>query len=96
MSFPSTDNEHPYWLRKDNFFRRFVIFRPNPPEGYLEAGRANNPEEIQLEGVVFSDGTCVVRWLTPCPSHSVWASFEHFDKVHGHPEYGTIIKWLDE
>lgn len=68
---------------------RFRLYRPTPPE------LANAPDEVQLEGVEFSDGTVVVRWLTEYRSHSVWASFEDFERIHGHPEYGTVVIWLD-
>jgi len=75
--------------------RRFECYRPNPPEGYREQGVANLPEEVQFEGVVFSDGTVCIRWLTQFRSHSVWQSWDDVEKVHGHPEYGTEIRWLD-
>lgn len=76
--------------------RRFIVYRPNPPENYVGKGLANEANEIQFEGVVFTDGTCVVRWRTEFKSHSVWNSFEDLYKVHGHPEYGTEIMFLDE
>lgn len=76
--------------------RRFILYRPNPPENYVKEGYANPPEDIQLEGVVFSDGTVCIRWLTETQSHSIWSCLDDFMKIHGHPEYGTIMKWLDE
>jgi hypothetical protein len=76
--------------------RRFEVLRPEPPEAYLAAGTANAPGEVQFEGVVFSDGTVAVRWLTAFRSHSVWACLEDLAKVHGHPEYGTQWRWLDQ
>lgn len=75
--------------------RRFRGYRPNPPEIYYAQGAANPPDEVQYEGVVFSDGTVVVRWVTQYRSHSVWTSFADFWAIHGHPEYGTKIEWLD-
>ena len=75
--------------------RRFICYRVSPPEGYIEGGYANPPREPQFEGVVFSDGTVVLRWLTEHRSHSVWASFEEMMAVHGHPEYGSRIEWTD-
>jgi hypothetical protein len=36
-----------------------------------------------------------MRWLTAYRSHSVWASYADFYRVHGHPEYGTVIVFLD-
>jgi hypothetical protein len=75
--------------------KRFECYRPDPPEGYRESGVANAPEDVQFEGVLFSDGTCVIRWMTQFRSHSVWASLDDLMSVHGHPEYGTEIRWLD-
>jgi hypothetical protein len=75
--------------------RRFTCYRPAPPEGYLEQGAANPPDEPQFEGVVYSDGTCAVRWLTAYRSHSIWASLQDLLAIHGHPEYGTHITWHD-
>lgn len=75
--------------------RRFIGFRTHPPDQYYVHGAANPPDQPQYEGVVFSDGTVVVRWLTACGSHAIWNDFESFYRIHGHPEYGTIIRWLD-
>lgn len=75
--------------------RRFEGYRPNPPADYIARGIAAPADEPQYEGVVFSDGTVCVRWMTEYQSHSVWSSWEPFFHVHGHPEYGTRIDWLD-
>jgi hypothetical protein len=75
--------------------RRFHCYRPNPPPEYYEQGTAAPPDEVQFEGVVFSDGTVCVRWRTEFRSHSIWSSWDDLEKVHGHPEYGTVIEWLD-
>jgi hypothetical protein len=74
--------------------RTFRLYRRNPPAQHLAGGYANTPEEPQLEGVEFADGTVVVRWLTHLQSHSIWPDFETFDKVHGHPEYDSELAWL--
>ena len=76
--------------------RRFRCYRPMPPEGYAAEGLANGPKDVQFEGVVFSDGTACVRWLTAFGSHSVWNSWEDLERVHGHPEYGTYFEWMDD
>lgn len=54
-------------------------------------------DEPQFEGVVFSDGTCAIRWRTAIPSTSIWRSFADAMVVHGHPEarYGSELVWLD-
>jgi hypothetical protein len=77
------------------FPRGFTGYRPNPPAEYRAQGAANAPDEPQYEGVIFSDGTVCVRWLTEYRSHSVWASWGDFYKIHGHPEYGTEITFAD-
>lgn len=76
--------------------RRFKVYRPNPPEHYREGGFANAPDEVQFEGVEFSDGAVAVRWMTECRSTSIWNTLDDLMTVHGHPEYGTDIHWLDE
>lgn len=75
--------------------RRFRAYRPNAPEHYKAGGYANAPDEPQYEGIVFTDGTVAVRWLTLHRSTSFWDSFDELMAVHGHPEYGTRIDWLD-
>lgn len=75
--------------------RRFVGYRPNPPAEYIEAGTAAPPDEPQYEGVVFTDGSVACRWRTEFRSTSVWSCWDDFLRVHGHPEYGTRIEWLE-
>jgi hypothetical protein len=70
----------------------FRVYRPNPPEHYRERGVANPPEEPQFEGVMFSDGTVAIRWLTEHRSVSFWSSLEELLAVHGHPEYDTVFE----
>lgn len=71
--------------------RTFKGFRPLPPEEYAEKGITNSGDSPDYEGVIFSDGTVVIRWCTEYKSHSVWDNYEDFYQVHGHPEYGTKI-----
>jgi hypothetical protein len=74
--------------------RTFRGFRPAPPEEYGAKGITNGSAKIpDYEGVVFTDGTVCIRWQTQYRSHSVWATYEDFFQVHGHPEYGTVIEW---
>lgn len=75
--------------------RRFQGLRPRPPEEYIDKGITHAGTAPDFEGVVFSDGTVVVRWCTQYKSHSVWTNWDDFYHVHGHPEYGTIIDVLD-
>jgi hypothetical protein len=76
--------------------RRFEVYRPSPPQEYYAQGAANAPGEVQFEGVVFSDGTVCVRWLTEYRSHSLWGCLADLEQIHGHPEYGTKWRWLDD
>src|SRR5215472_2582134 len=55
--------------------RTFTCYRPSPPPEYYKQGAANPPDEPQFEGVIFSDGTVVLRWLTAYRSHSVWTDW---------------------
>lgn len=72
----------------------FVGYRPDAAAlGKHSADTLNTPELPQYQGVIFADGTCVMRWLTVKRSWSVWDSFAEAFAVHGHPEYGTRIVW---
>jgi hypothetical protein len=76
--------------------RRFVGIRPNPPQEYINKGITNGPEKPDYEGVVFSDNSVVVHWLTKdYHSKSYFKAYEDFYDIHGHPEYGTVIEWID-
>jgi hypothetical protein len=81
----------------DHNIRRFTAYRPLVAEkGNHTHTQMNAPEEVQYEGVVFSDGSCALRWRTAVNSTSLWASFEDAMEIHGHPEYGTRIVFHDE
>lgn len=70
----------------------FRVYRRRPPEHYEAGGFANKPDEPQYEGVIFSDGTVAVRWLTDHRSTSLWSSWDELVAVHGHPEYDTVFE----
>lgn len=76
--------------------RRFILYRHRVPDKYVAEGYGNQGDEIQLEGVEFTDGTVCVRWRTELKSHSIWTDFETFNRVHGHPEYDSELVWLDD
>lgn len=73
----------------------FAGYRPSPPAEYVDKKITNSGEQPDYEGVIFSDGTVVLRWLTEFRSHSVWSDWNSFYQVHGHPEYGTKIYFGD-
>jgi hypothetical protein len=76
--------------------KRFVVYRPQPPEHYVREGYALPIDQIQVEGIVTSNGKCIIEWQTAVNSVAIFENFDAFMKIHGHPEYKTIIKWLDE
>lgn len=76
--------------------QRFTAYRRNISERDTHTHYQKNPDDQpQFEGVIWTDGTVTLRWLTACSSHSVWANIEDCLRVHGHPEYGTVIEWHD-
>lgn len=76
--------------------QRFTAYRRNLSERRTHTKLQSNPDDHpQYEGVIWSDGTVTLRWLTACASTSVWSSIEDCLSIHGHPEYGTDIIWHD-
>lgn len=75
---------------------RFTAYRRNiSVRDTHNALQKNADSEPQFEGVIWTDGSVTLRWLTACRSTSVWASVEDMLNIHGHPEYGTEIVWHD-
>lgn len=76
--------------------KRFTAYRRNISARATHNEFQKNPDDVpQFEGVVWTDGTVTLRWLTACRSTSVWASLRDCLTIHGHPEYGTEIEWHD-
>lgn len=76
--------------------KRFTAYRRNlAARGTHNESQMNPEDQPQFEGVIFSDGTVALRWLTACRSTSVWACLQDMLNIHGHPEYGTDIVWHD-
>lgn len=79
--------------------RTFVVYRTQAKalKSEVESHNYNDSDVPQFEGVVFSDGKVVQRWLTASRSVVVWDSFEDLKTVHiyAHPDYGTRIEWSD-
>ena len=67
--------------------RRFALVRRSDPTGVSGIGRV-------AEGVRFSDGTCVLRWLTSATSTAVYGNIDDVVAIHGH-EGATTVEWLD-
>jgi hypothetical protein len=76
--------------------RRFTAYRRNISERGTHTEKQRNADHLpQFEGVIWSDGTVTIRWLTACRSTSIFYSLDEMLDVHGHPEYGTEIVWHD-
>jgi hypothetical protein len=77
-------------------FKTFTVFRTGDLSETHDENQAPISGEVpSFWGVVFPDGTCVLRWAGVIQAHSVWASFDDAMKVHGHfePRYGTRIEF---
>ena len=72
----------------------FRGIRKEAPQEYRDKGITNGPNDPDYEGVIFSDGTVALRWLTKAHSLSFFPTWEMFYAIHGHPEYGTTIEHL--
>ena len=80
----------------DTKIKRFTAFRKNLSERGTHTSEQANPDSMpQYEGVIWSDGTVTLRWLTAAASTSVWKNLQEMLLIHGHPEYGTEIIWHD-
>ncbi|MEY4720059.1 MAG: hypothetical protein RL563_2677 [Pseudomonadota bacterium] len=76
--------------------KRFTAYRRNIGQRDSHNELQKNADHLpQFEGVIWTDGTVTLRWLTACRSTSVWANIEDCLNIHGHPEYGTEIVWHD-
>jgi len=67
--------------------RRFNLVRLEDETGISGTG-------LITEGVEFSDGTCIMRWLTDTSSIAYYASAEDVIAIHGHAGK-TILQWID-
>ncbi len=67
--------------------RRFLLARDVDVSGVSGTG-------VVAQGVVFDDGTAVVRWLGERRSTVVWSSIADVEVIHGHGG-ATRIEWVD-
>lgn len=67
--------------------RRFYLQRDEDETGISGTG-------VVAEGVVFFDGTCVLKWLTDTSSINIYRSYIEMIHLHGHGGK-TQIKWYD-
>jgi hypothetical protein len=76
--------------------KTFTVYRRLDISATHSADQANPPDQPQFEGVVFSDGTVAIKWLTAVRSCAVFQSLTDLQKIHGHPEYGSEWVWHDQ
>jgi hypothetical protein len=67
--------------------RLFELHRDHDVSGVSGTG-------VVAEGVEFSDGTCVVRWVTDRGSTVVWRSIDDVEAIHGHGG-ATRVVWVE-
>jgi len=67
--------------------RRFALEREQDMSGVSGTGRV-------AVGVEFSDGQCVLKWLTHVNSLAVYPNVEALMKIHGH-DGATRMVWTD-
>ena len=58
---------------------------------YDESGVSGTGKVI--EGVIFSDGTVVIRWTTDVASIAIYKNFQEFKAIHidSHPMNETVV-----
>lgn len=79
--------------------RTFTCYRRGDLSATHDSNQANPPDAPQFEGVIFADGTTVIRWLTAARSTGVFVDFDTLMKIHGHTDpqskHGTEIVFAD-
>lgn len=75
-------------LRKKVEMRRFRLKRQEDETGISGTGYI-------AEGVQFSDGQCVINWLTATSSMGIYHSVVEMLHIHGHGGK-TVIEWIDD
>jgi hypothetical protein len=74
-------------MQSDSTLRRFRLIRKEDASGVSGTG-------IIAEGIQFSDGGCVIKWLTATSSIGLYHSVIEMIHVHGHGGK-TVIEWVD-
>lgn len=68
--------------------RTFQMYRAHDESGISGTG-------VVVEGVIFSDGKVIIRWVVHTNSISIYETFVDFEKIHigSHPTNKTILIW---
>jgi L-alanine-DL-glutamate epimerase-like enolase superfamily enzyme len=73
----------------DPKFKRFYLKRIEDETGISGTGYV-------AEGIQFSDGTCVLHWLTTTTSTGIYHSIVEMEYIHGHRGSGkTVVIFQD-
>ena len=72
-------------LIRRNRLRTFYLERVVDVTGISGTG-------VISQGVEFSDGTCVMKWLTDTSSIGIYNSIEELIQIHGHGG-NTVLRW---
>jgi len=64
--------------------RTFILYRVTDVSGISGTG-------VVAEGVEFSDGVCVCRWMTSTATTTVYDSIQDVESIHGHDGATRII-----
>lgn len=67
--------------------RRFYLQRLEDETGISGTGKV-------VEGVMFSDGSVALRWLSNLTSWAIYRSMAEVEAIHGHGGK-TVVDWLD-
>lgn len=71
---------------KGSTARLFVLERTEDVSGTSGTG-------VVAEGVEFSNGTCVLHWLTQLQSVAIYDNLRVLESVHGHDGH-TKVRWF--
>jgi hypothetical protein len=67
--------------------KRFKLLRKEDESGVSGTGYV-------AEGIQFSNGKCILSWLTRVTSLGVYDTVEQLEHIHGHGGK-TIVEWID-
>lgn len=56
---------------------KFFLYRQEDVTGVSGTG-------VVAEGVIFTDGTCAMRWLSEFTSTAIYPDIETLERIHGH------------
>lgn len=64
--------------------KKFSLYRQVDESGVSGTGKV-------AEGIIFSNGTCVLNWLTVYRSLGVYPTIQELENIHGHNGKTKIV-----